>query len=1721
MSVEAGEILPNMHFQNPNPHIDFDGLKLQVPTELMDWNTTLRRASINSFGYGGANAHVILENYSSRRSETPENSLRMEVKSSRPFLLPLTTHSHKGGEMMIKKIRDYLTHNPKTRYSDLCYSYSTKRSLHPLRSFYTGKDLPSFLNTLAEPEANQTWTRVLGSTSRLGFVFTGQGAQYFSMGRSLIEDCPLFHQTLMKCDKVLQDLPDKPNWSCITELMKSSSDSQLHRSLYSQPLCTALQLALVDVLASWGIRPSAVIGHSSGEIAAAYAAGALTFSGAIICAYYRGLYMSKGVGLAQGAMLAVGMTEAEGKAIVENYRGRIALAAINSPSSLTLSGDEDAILELKTDLDSRKVFARKLQVEQAFHSHHMVPLAPGFEEALTNTRQFEAQPASCTMFSSVTARDSSARIMDASYFASNMVNTVRFSDALIGILFNDEEEANVDILIEIGAHPALKGPSRQTLKSLGLSTPYIASLSREKFAFDSLLSCAGQLFALGFPVDLGAVNSNHYLTQQGGVVQQDIGRRLKDLPTYSWDHGSYWAGTRLTRQHLHRRHRHSVLGALVPGNPPGRPRWRSYLRQSELPWLWHHSIDGKAIFPAAGYIALAIEAMAATMPKLENIHLRDVVFKSGLVLSSSDSGTEIVLDLELGDVWSEFSVYSFDENDQGTKHCYGFISTSKSSAHSSSSGLRFNELKKNSTISTPASEFYDHLNKVGLQYGESFQLITGNIESGPRSSVAKLCFDPTRVINIPEDSFILHPTLLDASFHAIFAALEAQTGQKISDAHVPTFLRSVSIGEINEKDATKKANYWVTADTKSPGLRISTSDVTLFSELSDKIVVEVKGLETTALGLGLLADQKRSLFFRIRWLDAFQFLQKDQKHLGSLADLVDCYTHQFSNAKILHVTSNPATAKELFQRHESFERAPRRYESLEIFPNPKDDKNNQIVGNGLSDLLKEDITEKIYDLVIIENHCDLQASSLINNDGYVVTAGVEIDTTGLELHSQAGESSVWKRMGTHHVDLSSDMLLIISPNASRTTLDLALTLENNYPGNAQRVSLSEASKLDTASNVVSLLSLDEDLLFSDQSSSSQYPHIQVMLTRLSGSFVWLLAGASQCPSNPAQALMLGLLRTVRNENTDLRLTTLDLPLDFSTQLDRIASLCMEVLDTSVAEDELVLKISGQLLIPRMEVEDQLNIKIPHAANRLPLLQNISSSGLNLALVFGQPGRSESLHYSERCFDSELGDEEVEIGVKASALSDRDLALASGEIDEKFLGDQCAGVILRAGILSGFQPGERVVSWRPGLGAHAALVRNWADLTKKIGDTDFVTASALPHILTTAYFALIYVGRLQPGEICLIHLGFTPVGQMMIRFAQKIGARVLVTCSTDSERLFIQENFGIHHAHIFLLDAATLVDEIQQATNGCGCNVIVNDIKSGLHEVSDNCVAPFGRIIDLKHQRTTSTSPPAVGTTSTRAVADISLLYELTPKLAVQLFNESYALAEEIDTTMSTPTLLFPRSKVREAFEALETHRSEHVVLVPCEEPLMVAPSAYNNSLLFDASKTYLIVGGLGGIGRRLSKWMFRRGARDFAFLSRSGAVSALSKEAVHWLVERGAKATVYTGDVSNHEDVKACITSIGTHLGGLFQAAMVLRDSLLADMTLDQWRECLRPKVDGTYALHQATIGHDLDFFICFSSFSAQNGSMGQSNYAAANTYIDALVSRFRTPSLLTPAVYR
>lgn len=1727
LSLEAKKILPNMHFENPNPSIKFDQWNVSVPTKLLDWEPVngVRRASINSFGYGGTNAHIILQS-AEKDQERPQSSCEAGIETGRPFLLPLTSHSEKAGRKLKDSLSQFMQAASDISAANIGRSLGDRgRSLHKYRSYIIGGERESVLENLRSSEG--LWTRSRNDQPRIGFVFTGQGAQWFAMGRQLIEKNFFFHQTLERCDQILQKLPNKPDWSCITELQKPKNASRVNEFIMSSPLCCMIQIAIVDLLGEWGIKPAAVVGHSSGEIPAAYAAGILTFEDALISAYQRGYVLNmdvQGKCTAPGAMIAVGMTEQDAAVELEPYKGRACIAAANSFSSLTISGDEPAILELQDSLQKKQIFVRRLEVERAFHSHHMLPYA-GVLAGLTD--DVKARQADCPLFSSVTGQDIKGTEMTGSYFAANLTGKVRFAEALTEMLMNDSGEQAVDVLLEVGAHPALKGPSRHSIQSLKLDIPYLATLDRGIPAFESLLNCAGQLFAEGFPVDLEAVNSTLSIDVKGSVVKTPAGRKIT-LPSYSWDHGKYWSETRLTRNHRLRKHRHPLLGVQLPGSTEKHPRWRRLLRLSELSWLSDHKIEGTIIFPAAGYLTMAMEAVL----RLENcphdiktVSFRDVAVKSALILSDKDSGTEVLLDLmpvpisakRSSENWNTFSITSFSAAGSCIEHCSGqleVVSGSPSALEQSALTLPLRDLRKRTNKGQSFQKHYRHLDSIGLQYGDAFKLISGEVESGNGFAMAPISL-PTQ-----HDDCILHPTFLDAILHPLFAGLETRLGRPLDEPFVPTFLKSMEVSGayLALSAARDMQSVWACTETFLPGPRLAINDLSIRSEDDSQELIVLKGLEATALGNSSVEiHQRRSLFFRTRWQPAFDCPGWDQQHSSiSIAQVMDIYAHQFPNSKILHLTSEIVSVQEVLRQLGGRDGQRRRFQSLTPYSSKSAVDWTEIEHQwpGLIDLSEPNTGD--FDVVIVGKRSTRDVVGFLRTGGFVIADGIDYEPQDLSKLLEIGNLSIWRKQPD--LDFSGEPLtLITSTSCSDDTEDLISSIKAGHDGVVSRLALSDVPSHGIQSkNIIVLSTLDENSYFDDAGDheAAKFAALKVLFENTYRNIMWVTKGSSMESSNPEQAMILGLTRTARNETEKLKIMVLDI--DENTSSDDITDHIQRVLSNPMVEEEFAER-EGVLYLPRVEADDDLNDQLP-INSQGKTSERPFGSDQPLSLKIGKVGLLDTLsfHNGNTMANSPLAEDEVEIEVKASAISSRDVAASVGSVDDCNLGDDCAGIVLRAGSnVMDIRPGDRIVAWRPGQGAHCTVVRNPASLCYKIGTLPFATAAALPLVLTTAYYALIDLARLQPGEHVLIHTAAGGVGQMAIQLAQMVGADIIATCGSREKCDFLKEVYGLKDAQILSSRDSSFVDGVYKLTNGKGVDVVLNSLSGDLLHASWRCIALFGRFIEVGkrdiHENGKLDMEQFRKNVSFQSL-DMITIYEHNKFLGARLLRESMKCVTEKKIKAPSSIQELNYADAEKGFRLLQSGRHTGKVVLVAHKGDMVPVSlpGVGNARLFDSKKTYLVVGGLGGLGRTLAEWMIRKGARSLAFMSRSGTSSAQAIDTVSWLEARDIKVRVWGADVTNYVAVKECIDSLGTQLAGVFHAAMVLQDSPLDSMTHQQWQACVRPKVLGAQNLHRATLQLDLDFFIPFSSVSASMGALAQANYAAANCYLDALVCHRR-----------
>nr|AOO87093.1 polyketide synthase [Alternaria alternantherae] len=912
LALKHQTIPPNMHFNELNPKITpyYGTGALVIPIRPLPWPRppagAPMRASVNSFGFGGTNAHVIIESLPGDEGDSHVASQDAGSGVVGPLLF-----SAASGPALLRNVQAHLAHlqaNEDISLQDVSWVLQTRRTTHRVRASFAGATRQQLLASMAqfvEKHAKAgTKGGDIGSVARLlqpkeapgtlG-IFTGQGAQWATMGRELLHANRLFRQSLEACEAVLRDglLPgDAPEWTLIEELTKEKGQSRVGEAGISQPLCTALQVALVDMLAAAGVKLDAVVGHSSGEIAATYAAGIISRRAAMQIAYYRGLYapLCRGAGGQRGGMLAVGLSMEAAQRFCRQpaFVGRLVVAASNSPQSCTLSGDVDAVVEAKAQLDSEHTFARQLHVDTAYHSHHMQACADKYLRSLAACDIDVQQPRpECIWNSSVRGdtrllgRGGDLASLKGPYWVANMVQTVKFSQAVESSIWHG---GPWDLAVEIGPHAALKGPMEQTLKAAYGTTPrYTSLLQRNVHDVAAFQTAIGVIWAQLGPshVDFAGYRSSfHECPEPCPSLSPILGR----LPTYSWDHDKvYWRESRTSARHRTSRHGgHELLGRRVADDNERELRWRNVLKLSEMPWLRGHDVLGQVLLPGAAYVSLAAEAaqhLAATVApglSIQQISVEHVDLLRPLVVPDNQDGVETlftaqVISADTGAtaarpaVHARFAYYVCQNEAAGAMMhtCTGTLTIHVGHASEDASALPPRPPVPDKVVHVEREPVYDMFRAIGLNYTGAFDAITDSRRClGYAAATAVWPSDSP--VSRSHSQYILHPALLDVAFQSLFVAHVHPSTRKLTSALLPSHIDRVTIN-VNvprhaDDDAVTRCNFdaWVVSSTPTK----LDGDITIYHAPSDCPFVQVEGLCTRSAGGGQSASLDKHIFLK-------------------------------------------------------------------------------------------------------------------------------------------------------------------------------------------------------------------------------------------------------------------------------------------------------------------------------------------------------------------------------------------------------------------------------------------------------------------------------------------------------------------------------------------------------------------------------------------------------------------------------------------------------------------------------------------------------------------------------------------------------------------------------------------------------------------------------------------------------------------------------------------
>ncbi|WP_415958876.1 amino acid adenylation domain-containing protein [Streptomyces sp. 021-4] len=787
LSLQHRHIPPHINLERLNPAIDQSALPYEIPTRPTPWpeHDGPARAGVNSFGFGGTNAHVVLE-------EAPPPAPEAAPAERAWTILPLSARHPDALPELAAGIRAELAgdNGPAVALPDLGHTLAHRRQHLPHRLSVVHSSRASLDEALAAHLRGESHPRIVqdrardAEARRLVWVFTGMGPQWWGMGRQLLDQEPVFRDAVTRCDRALREFAD---WSLIEELTAEESASRMDETWLAQPANFALQVGLAALWRSYGVRPDAVVGHSTGEIAAFHEAGVYSLQDAARIAVHRSRLQQTLAGT--GTMLAVSLTEDEAERRVRPYRDRVSIAAVNSPTSLTLAGETEALGLLAEELRAEKLFAKFLTVQVPYHSVGMERIR---DELLTVLAPLEPCPARLPLYLTGVEGVAQGGELDAAYWWTNVRDRVRFR-AAVDRLAGDGHQ----VFLEIGPHPVLGHAIRECLEATGATGLTLPSIRRQEDESERFALSLASLHNLGADIDWD--------------VLEPAGRPVT-LPPHPFRRDRHWTEPRAVAQIRLGQVDHPLLGRRTDRTEPA---WQARLDTESLPYLADHRIQDTVVFPAAGYIEMATQAAlrltGSTTAVLADIDLRKALF----LPDGEDRTVEVSLSLED----AAFTIASPATGDDGerTVHAAGIVRTGqrrRTGAPLGAAAIRARTVRR-----LDGPDCYAALAGLGYHYGPAFRAIE-EVWIGAGEVLARI--RPPEAVDAAGHH--LHPVLLDACFQALLTPQLLQDPAPGAGIRLPLSLAEVALEPVGDQP------LWVHATVRPADADTTLGDIALYAD---------------------------------------------------------------------------------------------------------------------------------------------------------------------------------------------------------------------------------------------------------------------------------------------------------------------------------------------------------------------------------------------------------------------------------------------------------------------------------------------------------------------------------------------------------------------------------------------------------------------------------------------------------------------------------------------------------------------------------------------------------------------------------------------------------------------------------------------------------------------------------------------------------------------------
>ncbi|HEY9800293.1 MAG TPA: type I polyketide synthase [Leptolyngbyaceae cyanobacterium] len=764
LALQHNQIPPHLHYQTPNPHIDWQQLPVKVAQSLTGWTSDKPRlAGVSSFGISGTNAHVIL-------ASAPEHQHISQAQERPLHLFTLTAKTPTALEKLAQRYINYLSNHPSLSIGDLCFSANTGRSHFRHRLSVVAASIPELEEKLIAFVTGQTalsisQRQISGNRPKVAFLFTGQGSQYVNMGRQLYETHPVFRETLDYCAEILRPYLDQPLLEILypttnEESQLNAHESQLQATAYTQPALFALEYALYQVWQSWGVQPTVVMGHSLGEYVAACVAGVFSLEDGLKLIAHRARLMQSLP--PNGTMAAVFAPAEQVKQVIQPYNHQVAIAAINGPQHSVISGEYEAIEEICAIFKAQQISTKKLKVSHAFHSPHMEPMLAEFEQV---AREITYSLPQIELIANLTGQSANQSIATPEYWCAHIRQAVQFAPSVDTLI-----EKGCELLVEVGAKPTLLGMIRQCLSpEKTQEIALLPSLRANTDDWQQLLQSLGQLYVHGVSIDW--LEFDKYYSRSRLI-----------LPNYPFERESYWI---TSQQRQLTTKIHPLLNSKFQSPLLKATLFESDCNLNELSYLQDHQVYGQVVVPGAFHLALLLGAGELTFNTTGCI-LQDVVFTQAMVMPETgerkihlsitpndhlEAAFELISSPNQsanGSTWTTHATGSFLQNHQ----LRGLI------APVSISGILARCPEEIS-----GKDLYDQLSQRQIQLGSSFQWLR-SLWKGEQEILGKMQL-PDTLTGIEE--YQLHPSLIDACFQLLVALLATDGTETIVPFRIEQF----------------------------------------------------------------------------------------------------------------------------------------------------------------------------------------------------------------------------------------------------------------------------------------------------------------------------------------------------------------------------------------------------------------------------------------------------------------------------------------------------------------------------------------------------------------------------------------------------------------------------------------------------------------------------------------------------------------------------------------------------------------------------------------------------------------------------------------------------------------------------------------------------------------------------------------------------------------------